>query len=90
MLLQLRNVSSESLNIQTMGRIMRNPIPTLEKNSITNKYYLYSNYQESTRDIYSYSLKKEYEEVIFPIVKMKETLIASKNLSDYKQEHLLS
>ncbi|MGL4343422.1 MAG: DEAD/DEAH box helicase [Metamycoplasmataceae bacterium] len=60
MLLQLRNVSSENLNIQTIGRIMRNPIPTLEKNNTTNKYYLYSNYQKPTREMATYSLKNKF------------------------------
>lgn len=62
MLLQLRNVSSESLNIQTMGRIMRNPIPTLEENLITNRYYLYSNYQKPSRESTTYSLEKKFQE----------------------------
>ena len=62
MLLQLRNVSSESLNTQTVGRIMRNPIPSLEKNEITNKYYLYSNYQKPSRDLATYNLKNEFLE----------------------------
>lgn len=62
MLLQLRNVSSESLNIQTMGRIMRNPIPTLEENLITNRYYLYSNYQKPSRESATYSLEKKFQE----------------------------
>jgi type III restriction enzyme len=62
MLLQLRNVSSESLNTQTVGRIMRNPIPSLEKNKITDKYYLYSNYQKPSRDLATYNLKDEFLE----------------------------
>lgn len=60
MLLQLRNVSSESLNVQTMGRIMRNPIPTLEENIITRKYYLYSNYQKPSRELATYSLEERF------------------------------
>lgn len=43
MLVQLRNVSSQALNIQTIGRIKRNPYPNLEKNPVTDKYYVYSN-----------------------------------------------
>ncbi|MGL5590571.1 MAG: DEAD/DEAH box helicase [Metamycoplasmataceae bacterium] len=62
MLLQLRNVSSENLNIQTLGRIMRNPIPNLEKNSITDKYYLYSNYQKPTRESATYSLVDSFRD----------------------------
>ncbi len=62
MLLQLRNVSSESLNTQTIGRIMRNPIPSLEQNPITDKYYLYSNYQKPSRDLATYNLNDEFLE----------------------------
>lgn len=43
MLVQLRKVSSQALNIQTIGRIKRNPYPNLEKNPVTDKYYVYSN-----------------------------------------------
>ncbi|MGY6172234.1 DEAD/DEAH box helicase family protein [Candidatus Mycoplasma pogonae] len=63
MLVQLRRVSSEQLNIQTIGRIKRNPHPLLEKNEITNKYYLYSDFQESTRFNQSYKLKPKFENV---------------------------
>ena len=48
MLVQLRNVCSEPLNIQTLGRIKRNPYPNLEIHPITNKYYLYSNYEQKS------------------------------------------
>lgn len=60
MLVQLRDVSSETLNIQTIGRIKRNPIPGLLKNSITDKYYIYSDYQESTRSLEGYHLKDKF------------------------------
>lgn len=60
MLLQLRNVSSEALNMQTVGRIMRNPYPNLEKNEITDKYYIWSNYQKPTRDEAFYKLKDKF------------------------------
>ena len=60
MLLQLRNVSSKSLNIQTIGRIMRNPYLNLEKNYITDKYYVWSNYQKPTRDEAFYKLKDKF------------------------------
>lgn len=62
MILQLRNVSSETLNAQIIGRIMRNPYPGLEKNEITDKYYLFSNYQKPTRDTSFYQLKDEFNE----------------------------
>ena len=43
MLLQLRNVCSVGFNLQTIGRIKRNCYPNLEKNKITDNYYIYSN-----------------------------------------------
>ena len=59
-LLQLRNVSSSTLNIQTIGRIKRNPYPNLEMNRITDKYYVYSNAPRVDDNvvIYSYNVKK--------------------------------
>ncbi|GAA5414457.1 DEAD/DEAH box helicase [Ureaplasma ceti] len=48
MLVQLREIYSENLNIQTIGRIRRNPNPDLKfhgENDITNNYYVYSNYR---------------------------------------------
>ena len=61
MLLQIRNVSSTTLNLQTLGRIMRNPYPNLESNDITNKYYVWSNYQKPTRNEASYKLKSNFQ-----------------------------
>jgi type III restriction enzyme len=62
MLVQLRNVCSSSLNAQTIGRIKRNPYPNLEKNEITDKYYIYSNAKESDKDItvYNYEVKEKF------------------------------
>jgi type III restriction enzyme len=60
MLLQIREVSSETLNIQTIGRIKRNPIKGLFHNKITDKYYIYSNYQEGKRSLASYKLKNKF------------------------------
>ncbi|AAT27948.1 DEAD/DEAH box helicase family protein [[Mycoplasma] mobile] len=64
-LLQLRNVSSETLNTQTIGRIRRNPIRNLEWNSEANKYYLWSNYQIPTRESHNYKLKEKFENIHF-------------------------
>ncbi len=62
MLLQLRNISSETLKMQTIGRIMRNPIPGLKKNEITNKYYLFSYWGNvSTRDSVTYTLREKFK-----------------------------
>lgn len=65
MLLQLRDVSSEALNIQTLGRIMRNPYPGLERHPVTNKYFVYSNYQKPTRDLANYKLVEKFNEKTF-------------------------
>ncbi len=65
MLLQLRNVSSESLNMQTIGRIMRNPYLNLERNDTTDKYYIWSNYQKQNRDQAFYKLKDKFIEEKF-------------------------
>ncbi len=43
MLVQLRNVSSQTLDQQTIGRIKRNPLSGLIRNAITDKYYIFSN-----------------------------------------------
>ena len=61
MLLQLREIHSETLNIQTIGRIRRNPYPNLEYNEITDKYYIYSNYRENKHKSASYTLKKKFQ-----------------------------
>ena len=45
-LLQLRNISSLDLNIQTIGRIKRNPLSKLTLNPITDRYYYYTNHQK--------------------------------------------
>lgn len=63
MLVQLRDVSSETLNIQTIGRIKRNPYPGLHLNSITDRYYIYTDYQEKTRTIEGYSLKEKFKDL---------------------------
>lgn len=55
MLVQLRNVSSDTLNVQTIGRIRRNPNPNfpddelmkINPNSISKNYYVYSNYEKN-------------------------------------------
>ena len=61
MLIQLRSVSSETLSIQTIGRIMRNPFPGLEYNEITSQCFLYSNYKKPTGTIAYYERKKKFQ-----------------------------
>lgn len=71
MLLQLRNVSSTTLNTQTIGRIKRNPYPELSKNSITDKYYIYSNAPvERNLNVYKYKVKDRFANDEFAIIKI--------------------
>lgn len=76
MLLQLRNVCSTNLNIQTVGRIKRNPYPKLEQNPITDKYYLYSN-QPNVRaenlSVYEYKVKDNFTNEEFASIEIKKT-----------------
>ena len=90
MLLQLRNVSSQNLNIQTVGRIKRNPYPKLEKNDITDIYYLYSNNPNETianSIYYEYKVKEQFDNEEFAsivIKKDKELFDISKLESEVK------
>ena len=82
MLVQMRKVNSLALNIQTLGRIRRNPSKRLEYNSIIDKYYLYSNYQKPTRNQETYLLKSVYEKLNFKCGKIDRKKI-TKNNFDY-------
>lgn len=84
MLLQLRKVCSESLNIQTIGRIKRNPYPRLVKNHITDKYYIYSNAPQKSDvfTFYTYSVKdtlNKEEFISLEIANRQNFRIASDN-----------
>ncbi len=72
MLLQLRKVCSDKLSIQTVGRIKRNPYPKLVKNSITDKYYIYSNTPKIDEDFtyYSYKIKDNLISEEFPVIEI--------------------
>lgn len=72
MLLQLRKVCSETLNIQTIGRIKRNPYPNLGKNEITDKYYIYSNAPKIDEDFtyFQYQIKDSFITEEFPIIEI--------------------
>lgn len=85
MLLRLRNVCSSSLNIQTIGRIKRNPYPKLAKNHITNEYYLYENNITQREFIdFSYKVKKEFEsiKIINVTISLDENIINKKKLEE--------
>ncbi|MXR06004.1 DEAD/DEAH box helicase family protein [Mesomycoplasma flocculare] len=62
MLVQLRNVTSNNLSIQTVGRIKRNPNPRYEykENSEQNNFYIYSNLDHSKTTSKTILLKDKY------------------------------
>ena len=72
MLVQLRNVSSDTLNVQTIGRIKRNPNPNfpddelmkINPNSISKNYYVYSNYEKKNREWSYYILQDKFKQNI--------------------------
>ncbi|PAK21535.1 hypothetical protein CJJ23_01110 [Mycoplasmopsis agassizii] len=72
MLTQLREVISEKLTIQTIGRIKRNPLSDLSNNEITNKYYIYSNKEndKSDFDYYQYEVKDQFKNEVLPVIKI--------------------
>uniref|UniRef100_UPI000566593B hypothetical protein n=1 Tax=Mycoplasma leonicaptivi TaxID=36742 RepID=UPI000566593B len=83
MLVQLRNISSTNLSIQTIGRIKRNPNPeyTFRDNSISRNYYIYSNLDVKDTQIKSAVLKPQYSNLVFPVgvlegIKNKQTIIS--------------
>ncbi|WP_348602818.1 DEAD/DEAH box helicase family protein [Mesomycoplasma hyopneumoniae] len=63
MLVQLRNISSSNLSIQTIGRIKRNPCPMydLRDNSIAREYFIYSNVTPKDKNVLKLFLKEEYK-----------------------------
>ena len=71
MLVQLREVNSETLNKQTIGRIRRNPIKNLEDNPFANRYYIYSNYKPKKSETLDFlNLKNKYKNIGFKTVKL--------------------
>jgi len=86
MLLQLRKVCSEKLNIQTIGRIKRNPYPGLMKNDVTDKFYIYSNSPQVSDDLkyFSYKTKERLKDENFAsieIINKNEFKITAKKSS---------
>ncbi|MDW2870702.1 DEAD/DEAH box helicase family protein [Mesomycoplasma ovipneumoniae] len=68
MLVQLRNISSSNLSIQTIGRIKRNPCPLyedLKHNSIAHEYFIYSNVDPKDKNVLRLILKEEYKDHTF-------------------------
>ncbi|WP_322908189.1 DEAD/DEAH box helicase family protein [Mycoplasmopsis felis] len=68
MLVQLRNISSKNLSIQTIGRIKRNPNPGFDFsiNSIANNYYIYSNLNVIDNNTTTAIIKQKYVQEEFP------------------------
>lgn len=89
-LLQLRNVSSNTLNTQTIGRIKRNPFPNLERNDITDKYYVYSNAPkiDDNMVVYSYSIKDEliYDDLAVIKISNKRNISKSESLQKTRND----
>ncbi len=85
-LLQLRNVSSEILNTQTIGRIKRNPYPNLAKNDITDKYFIYSNAPKIDDDIviYRYDVKNNLINDELAVIKIINKSQFSRRVSEDK------
>lgn len=95
MLLQLRKVCSEGLNIQTIGRIKRNCYPDLEKNEITDKYYIYSNApQDKNLTIFNAKVKdkflnEEFMSIEITNIKDCSKKVAEQNLKEDINKYLL-
>ena len=92
MLLQLRKVSSEGLNIQTIGRVKRNCYPNLMKNETVDKYYIYSNApQDKNLFIFTAEVKKEFVDEPFMSVEITNLKDCTKKVSEQRlKEDLLS
>ena len=82
MLLRLRKVCSDGLNIQTIGRIKRNCYPNLEKNEITDKYYIYTNYPEDKNLIvFNAKVKDKFLKEEFMSIEITNVKDCSKKVS---------
>lgn len=90
MLLQLRNVSSITLNTQTIGRVKRNPFPMLEKHEITDKYYIYSNAPSANDELsyYHYEVKDEITDDQFLAIKIINKHSLKEEITDTIQNEI--
>ncbi|MBZ4218434.1 DEAD/DEAH box helicase family protein [Mycoplasma tauri] len=91
MLVQLRNVASKVLSIQTIGRIRRVPIPmeknNFDENSIANSYFIYSNHQEVTKSRVEYQLNEQYKNTKFVYGKINTDVIKKQlNRKEYADQ----
>ncbi|MBG0730538.1 DEAD/DEAH box helicase family protein [Mycoplasma sp. 'Moose RK'] len=89
MLVQLRNISSTNLSIQTIGRIKRNPNPEYNflNNSIALKYFIYSNLDQEDKTVHKLFLKDKYKDYRFISgnIEYSNHKNNSKNIVDIKQ-----
>ncbi|VEU68158.1 DEAD/DEAH box helicase family protein [Mycoplasmopsis pulmonis] len=88
MLVKLRSVCSDSLNIQTLGRIKRNPNPNFEHNeqSIARKYFLYSDLKIDNKFIEKFRIKEPFKHLKFftgKLVLDENPLIKEKSSQNY-------
>ncbi|WP_170218541.1 DEAD/DEAH box helicase family protein [Mycoplasmopsis mucosicanis] len=73
MLVQLRNVSSDTLSVQTLGRIKRFPNPEysrkymdkIPEKAISRTYWIYTNLNDVGKTRFTLTLKKQYEKEKF-------------------------
>ncbi len=83
MLVQLRKVSSTKLNEQTIGRIKRNPDPTLKNNELFRQYWIYSQFQPKSREIHKYKLRNKFEKVEIRSIRAIDKEIKVNRNNDY-------
>ncbi|VEU75537.1 Type III restriction enzyme, res subunit [Mycoplasmopsis maculosa] len=91
MIVQLRNVSSKNLSIQTIGRIKRNPNPSFNfmHNSIANKYFIYSNVDREVNDQKTLFLKDDFKSEEFVYGSLKNIKSNSVfNIESYEKDIL--
>lgn len=74
MLLRLRNVQSKTLNVQTVGRIRRNPIQPLEnikEYHFAKKYYIFSNFSDDQKYFMYLKLNNDFKTQKFKQLKLE-------------------
>lgn len=89
MLLQLREIYSDTLDVQTIGRIRRNPLARVLNNNekILDNYYIYSNVPKKKSDEYQ-TLKHNEQVVVFRnfTTVILEKIEQDKNIQNQKKE----
>ncbi|MBO6041887.1 hypothetical protein J6P52_01745 [bacterium] len=89
MLLQLREIYSDTLDVQTIGRIRRNPLAKVLNNNekILDNYYIYSNVPKKKSDEYQ-TLKHNEQVVVFRnfATVILQKIQQDKNIQNQKKE----